>query len=151
MAESRSTEKQAMWPRNICMSERQSILIVDDDARVLLVLRAALEKLGDAYRIATAGDGRDALTKAKNQPFDLLISDVRMPDIDGIQLAHMIHDLNPETAIIWITAYGCENLNEERERLNVSGCLEKPLRINEIRRAVLAVMETDSSRKKTIE
>lgn len=137
--------------RNFCMPEHQHILIIDDDAKVLLIMRATLEKLGNTYRIATAGDGREALAKAKNQPFNLIISDVRMPGIDGIRLVEMIRALNTETAIIWITAYGCENLKAECERLNVSDCLEKPLRINEIRRAVLAALKVDSGLKKTIE
>jgi two-component system response regulator HydG len=133
------------------MPEHQHILIVDDDAKVLLIMRATMEKLGSTYRITTASDGREALAKAKNQPFDLIISDVRMAGIDGIQLVEMIRTLNSETAIIWITAYGCENLEAECERLNVSDCLEKPLRINQIRRAVLAALETDLGQKKTIE
>jgi CheY-like chemotaxis protein len=133
------------------MPEHQHILIVDDDPKVLLIMRAALEKLGDPYRITTADDGREALAKAEKLPFDLIISDVRMPGIDGIQLVERIRDLNTETAIVWITAYGCENLKAECERLNVSGCLEKPLRINEIRRAVLAVLDVESDLKKTME
>lgn len=130
------------------MPEHQHILIFDDDTKVLLIMRATLEKLGTAYKVATAEDGWEVFSKTKNQPFDLIISDVRMPGIDGIQLVEMIQALNTETAIIWITAYGCENLKAECERLSGSGCLEKPLRINEIRQAVLAVLDVDSGLKK---
>jgi CheY-like chemotaxis protein len=137
--------------RNISMAEHQHILIVDDDAKVMLIMRTALEKLGDAYKITTASDGREALAMTKNQSFDLIVSDVRMPGIDGIQLAHIVRDLNTETAIIWITAYGCEDLKAECERLNISGCLEKPLRINEIRRTVLAALEKQRHNQRSFE
>ncbi|HET9909095.1 MAG TPA: response regulator [Anaerolineales bacterium] len=118
------------------------ILVVDDDPKVLFMLRESLEKLGNGYGIATAADGQQALVKAQNQPFDLIISDVKMPGIDGIQLVEMIRSLNIETMLIWITALGCESLKAECERLSVSSCLQKPLRISEIRDAVQAALSS---------
>lgn len=129
------------------MTEDKRILIVDDDPSVLLILQATLERLGNRYTVEAAGDSREALKKVEDQPFDLVISDVRMPGIDGIKLVEMIRALNAETAIIWITAYGCQKLKDEHERLNVYSCLEKPLRIKEIRQAALQALNSNPNPK----
>lgn len=125
------------------MSRRKRILIVDDDPNVLLILRATMERMGDGYRIAVARDGTEAWEMFENKPFDLVVSDVRMPGIDGIELVEMIRASNTKTAVIWITAYGCHNLQTERKRLNVNFCLDKPLRIAEIRQVAQEAMEVD--------
>jgi DNA-binding NtrC family response regulator len=117
------------------MSEHR-ILVVDDDERVLFVLRRTLLAFQNGYEIVTALDGREALNKAKEVPFDLLITDLKMPGMDGITLTQAIRDLNSGTVVVWITAYGCAQVSDEATRLSVHECLEKPLRIDEIRRVV---------------
>ena len=117
------------------MSEHR-ILVVDDDERVLFVLRRALLAFQNGYEIVTALDGREALNRAKEVPFDLLITDLKMPGVDGITLTQAIRDLNSGTVVVWITAYGCAQVSDEATRLSVHECLEKPLRIDEIRRVV---------------
>jgi DNA-binding NtrC family response regulator len=117
------------------MSEHR-ILVVDDDERVLFVLRRALLAFRNGYEIVIAPDGREALNKAKEIPFDLVITDLKMPGVDGIALTQAIRDLNSGTVVVWITAYGCAQVSGEAARLSVYECLEKPLRIDEIRRVV---------------
>jgi DNA-binding NtrC family response regulator len=117
------------------MSEHR-ILVVDDDERVLFVLRRTLLAFQNGYEIVTATDGHKALNKAKEVPFDLLITDLKMPGMDGITLTQAIRDLNSGTVVVWITAYGCAQVSDEATRLSVHECLEKPLRIDEIRRVV---------------
>ena len=117
------------------MSEHR-ILVVDDDERVLFVLRRTLLAFQNGYEIVTAQDGREALNKAKESPFDLLITDLKMPGVDGVTLTQAIRDLNSDTVVVWITAYGCTRVSDEATRLSVHECLEKPLRIDEIRRVV---------------
>jgi two-component system response regulator PilR (NtrC family) len=117
------------------MSEHR-ILVVDDDERVLFVLRRVLLAFQNGYEIVTAPDGREALNKAKEVPFDLLITDLKMPGVDGITLTQAIRDLDSDTVVVWITAYGCAQVSDEATRLSVHECLEKPLRIDEIRRVV---------------
>jgi DNA-binding NtrC family response regulator len=117
------------------MSEHR-ILVVDDDERVLFVLRRTLLAFQNGYEIVTTLDGREALDRAKEVPFDLLITDLKMPGMDGITLTQAIRDLNSGTVVVWITAYGCAQVSDEATRLSVHECLEKPLRIDEIRRVV---------------
>jgi len=122
------------------MSEHR-ILVADDDERVLFVLRRALLAFQNGYEIVTAQDGHKALDRAKEIPFDLLITDLKMLKMDGIALTQAIRDLNSNTVVIWITAYGCAQVSDEATRLSVYECLEKPLRIGEIRRVVREALE----------
>lgn len=122
------------------MSEHKRILLVDDDPMVLLIMRATLENIEEGAELVTADTGREALTKFKDKAFDLVISDVRMPGIDGIELVEAIRKLDTKAAVIWITAFGCPGLKEDGKRLDVYRCLEKPMRIEEIRLAAREAM-----------
>jgi two-component system response regulator HydG len=131
------------------VTKHAQILIADDDPRVLLILRTTLERMKNGYRIVAARDGTEALQKVTAQPFDLVITDVRMPGIDGIELVQAIRASTLNTAVIWITAYGCHRLQAECDRLDVYRCLDKPLRIGEIRKAALGALETNMGPERT--
>jgi CheY-like chemotaxis protein len=131
------------------VTKNTRILIADDDPRVLLILRTTLERMKNGYSIVAAQDGAEALQKVAAQPFDLVITDVRMPGIDGIELVEAIRASRLNMAVIWVTAYGCHRLHEECDRLNVHRCLDKPLRIGEIRQAALEALETNMRPEKT--
>ena len=117
------------------------ILIADDEARVLFVLHESLKRLGKGYEITTAHSGREALALALERSFDLIISDLRMPGIGGVELARAVKASEPNTDFIWITAYGCHNVADECARLGILVCLDKPLEIREIRRTVREALE----------
>ena len=119
------------------MAELKRVLIVDDEESVLFVLNGALARVNDSYHIEShrAATGEEALAKARDTHFDLLITDIRLPGIDGVQLTEQIKGLQPEIGIVWITAYGCQKLRQEASRLGVHKCLDKPLEIAEIRQA----------------
>jgi two-component system response regulator HydG len=124
---------------------RRRILVVDDEAGVLFVMEDALGRLGDEYEIVTARNGRDALHEINARPFDLVITDVRMPDITGNELTAAIKTLSPHTAVIWMTAYGCHKMRAAARRLNVYACLDKPVEISEIWRIVLEALESSQT------
>ena len=117
------------------MVEPRRILIADDDPTVLLILRATLERMRGNCWIVTALDGAEALQQIAAQPFDLVITDIRMPRIDGVELVEELRLSGADTEVIWITAYGCNRLEDECARLQIYRCLDKPLRIGEIRQA----------------
>ena len=121
------------------MSKR--ILVVDDDERVLFVFHGALARLGSEYEIVTAQNGHEALEKAKEAPFDLLITDLRMPDMGGIALTEAIRALDSGVVVIWVTAYGCHKLKADAARLAVYGCMDKPVEISEIRETARRALE----------
>ncbi len=86
------------------MGSKQTILIVDDDPHILEVLEARLTSAG--YRVFTAPGAREALDTVKSYPIDLLISDVKMPGMGGMDLFTEVRSLHHELPVIFLTAYG---------------------------------------------
>jgi DNA-binding NtrC family response regulator len=125
------------------------ILIADDDPRVLLILRTALERMKKGYRIVAVQDGTEAMQKIEAQPFDLVITDMKMRGADGLELVEAIRTMDQSTAVIMITAHGCHRLQKACDRLSVYRCLDKPLRIGEIRRAALEALGIITGPEKT--
>lgn len=123
------------------MSTRRRILIVDDEDQVLFVWRSALQKLTNAVDVETAQNGDEALQKIEGAPFDLLITDLRMPGLSGQALTRMLRNLRPELLVIWITAFRSAEIDAEAERLGVVCCLDKPLTVAQIRQVVPQVLE----------
>jgi len=121
---------------------KRRILVVDDEARVLLILAEALKRLGNGYEIVTSASGADALEKARQKAFDLVITDLKMSNMGGQELTRNIKELSPDTAVIWITAYGCHNVSREFAALGVYCCLDKPLEIGVIRRAAVDALKS---------
>jgi DNA-binding NtrC family response regulator len=116
------------------MTSDKRILVVDDDETVLFVFHDTLKRLGEGYQIVTSPSGVEALEKFKEQPFDLVITDLSMPDLGGVELTEAIKNLDPSTVVVWITAYGCHNVYSEAVQLGVHLCRDKPLEVDEILR-----------------
>jgi DNA-binding NtrC family response regulator len=114
------------------MNSHKRILVVDDEPTVLFVLHDILMALGNEYEIVAADNGLEALDRATKKPFDLVITDLSMPGMGGIELTEEIKAQRPETPVIWITAYGSYNVYADAQRLNVYRCRDKPLEISEI-------------------
>lgn len=81
----------------------KSVLVVDDSTSILKMLKYLLE--GEGYRVATAETGREAMSKIKDSSFNLLLLDVKLPDIDGTDLLVEANALQPEAAKIVVTGY----------------------------------------------
>jgi DNA-binding NtrC family response regulator len=121
------------------MSEEHSpaaykrILIVDDEEQVVFVMRNSLKKLGPMYEIVTASSGQEALDKLREAPADLVITDLAMPGIHGLELTESVLAHAPQTKVIWVTAY--DQWQAEAERLGVYRYILKPLDLEQIRDA----------------
>jgi DNA-binding NtrC family response regulator len=125
------------------MTELKRVLVVDDEESVLFVLNGALAKIDDHYEIESyrASSGEEAMAKARVVPFDLLITDIRLPGIDGMELTEQIKSLQGDIKVVWITAYGCQKLLTDAQRLGVYRCLDKPLEIGQIRRVAIEALD----------
>ena len=115
------------------------ILIVDDEENVALTLQDGLERLPNC-EINIATNGEQALQLFEQQPFDLLITDYKMPGTDGITLAARVRQLYPRTIIIMITAYGDETLREQAARVSIQRVLDKPVGLAKIRCVALEAL-----------
>lgn len=106
------------------------VLIVDDDADVRLVLRRMLEQ--DGYEIAEARHGREALEAAERRLYDLLITDLIMPEQEGIETIQSFHQRYPQVKIIAISgAYGTDYLRIAK-LLGAHEVMQKPLRLESV-------------------
>lgn len=90
--------------KEIVLSNRQAVLIVDDELSVLEVLDARLTAYG--YRVYKANNGRDALKILNSRRIHMVVSDVKMPGMGGMELLSRIRDLRPELPVLFLTAYG---------------------------------------------
>lgn len=112
------------------------ILIVDDEESLLKVLSDSLEGLAGEYEVVTAANGLEALEHLEEHPFELVITDYRMDEMDGLELLEAIRSIRPETRVIMMTAYGSDELEEESRRLQAYRFLSKPLKLNTFRQVV---------------
>src|SRR4029077_12466907 len=81
-----------------------AVLVVDDEAAMRTALEASFRRNG--WNVATASGAGDALAKFRTTPCPLVVTDVRMPDGDGLQVMQGVREMAPETAVIFLTAYG---------------------------------------------
>ena len=106
------------------------ILIVDDDPAHLQMLRTVLKSMG--HEVESATDGENAIQMVKEKPFDLILMDVRMAHIGGIEALRQIKELNPAIPIIIMTAYSSVDTAVEAMKLGAYDYLTKPLNFEEL-------------------
>ena len=107
------------------MATEPHILLVDDDERLRLAASKVLAAEG--YRLAMAASGGESLDFLKRQSVALVISDLRLPDLDGIALLKRIRELRPEVEVLMITGHGSVGKAVEAMRLGAYDFIEKPL------------------------
>jgi DNA-binding NtrC family response regulator len=113
-------------------------LVVDDDAESCGVVAEALRAEG--YEVKTAQGGRTALTLGREQVFDVVVSDIRMPDLDGLLLLRGLREATPEVSVILMTAFGTVEAALEAIKDGAYDYVSKPLHLEEllltVRRAI---------------
>src|SRR5512136_952321 len=117
------------------------ILIVDDEKNIRLTLSQTLETLG--AEIDTAANGEEALTKLKGREFGLILLDIRMPGMDGMEVLRRVREMRPDIRIIMITAYGTVESAVEAMKLGAVDFLQKPFDPEEVRELVLRVADRE--------
>ncbi|HXK96126.1 MAG TPA: sigma-54 dependent transcriptional regulator, partial [bacterium] len=116
-----------------------SILIADDELNTREGLRKALAS--DYRKVDTAADGSEALAKLKRQDYDVLITDIRMPGLDGMQLLQKTRELSPPPGVILLTAYGTIEMAVEAMKLGAYNYLTKPVNLDELELLVNQILE----------
>lgn len=116
------------------------ILLAEDDEAMRGFLERALKRAG--YEVKAFGDGEQALACLEREPFTLLLTDIVMPRMDGIELARRAADLAPELKIMFITGFAAVVLNSEAETPKDAKVLSKPFHlkdlVNEVERLLAA-------------
>jgi len=109
----------------VALTKKLRILVVEDnqDSREQFV--DMLQNLCD--NITSAVDGEDGLQKFKENNFDLVISDINMPKMNGIEMVSAIREYDSKTAVIVVSAHNEENYLEEAQHLNINEYIYKPI------------------------
>lgn len=110
------------------------ILVIDDEGLVTTSLKQLLKKSG--YDVDVAGDGHAAIDKVMKNDFDLIISDIRMPEMNGVEVIQKIREClkekgKPQIPEILITGYASKENLDEAKRLKVADYIYKPFNIKE--------------------
>jgi CheY-like chemotaxis protein len=117
------------------------ILIVDDEPTLIFFLRRGLSEAGLSCEVECVGSGEEALAKLAFGKYQVLITDFKMPGINGLTLAAAARSLHPAIGIILMTAYGSREVEAEAEQIVVDGYLTKPFQMEELRNLVERVLQ----------
>jgi len=112
----------------------KSVLVVDDEQNSREGLSKILTKEG--YSVHTADNGKKALLEAENNRFDLIITDLRMPEMDGIEVLEKLRKKNKDIGVVIVTAYGEVNSYLKAMNLGAFEYLNKPIHLEELRRVI---------------
>src|SRR4051812_15402960 len=111
--------------------ESARILVVDDERSMREMLAILLKREG--HEVSVAENGRGAIELLNQRPFDLVVSDARMPDIDGLEVLRHARSINPSVIAIMVTAYGSPDLLRGVAQLGVNDYVEKPFNTEVLR------------------
>ena len=120
------------------MPER--ILVVDDELDMLMLLRMIIEDNTD-YEVETTNNPSEALKMVMENDYDLVISDLKMPGMDGLELFGEVREMDPDLPLIIITAYGSLETSDEAIKKGVADFITKPFRKDSILFTINRVLE----------
>lgn len=112
----------------------QKILVVDDQFGIRILLKELLEQ--DGYLIYQAANGPSALQVVQEHHPDLIILDMKIPGMDGLEILRQIREMDREVKVIMMTAYGELDLLREADQLGVVAHFTKPFDIEALRGAI---------------
>jgi two-component system response regulator PilR (NtrC family) len=117
-----------------------NILVVDDENSMREFLEIMLHKEG--YQVATAAGGGEAIDLLKKSDFDLVITDIRMKEIDGLEVLKRCKELHPHTIVIMISAYASTSTAVEAMKWGAYDYLPKPFKVREIKAVIRDALDT---------
>lgn len=107
------------------------ILLIDDEPIVGQRLRTGLEKMG--CKVEVAQDPKEALARIREKRFDIVITDIMMPDINGIQVLETVKESNPDTRVIIITGFATSELARDAMEKGAYDMIAKPFKPADLR------------------
>jgi two-component system response regulator PilR (NtrC family) len=116
-----------------------NILIVDDEQSYRQLLTLVFEN--DGHSVRTAMNGREALDAIQTEPADIIISDVKMPDMDGIELLRSVRESLPDLGVVLMTAFASVETAREAFKLGADDFIQKPFDVEELKLIVKKTLE----------
>jgi CheY-like chemotaxis protein len=135
------------------MSNRRQkrILLVDDESTLIFFLKQGLQESGIPCLVDEAASGEQALTKLTYNRYDLLVTDLKMPGINGFTLVEVARSLHPDIGIVLMTAFGTPEVQDEAHRLHVDGYLTKPFPTAQLQQLILNILAAQPTPEAEIE
>jgi len=112
---------------------KKKILVIEDDAEMRSLLKDFIEE-EEGYEADSVGDGSEAFRKLAKEHFDLILTDIRMPGLSGMDILPGLKKLQPRSLIIVITAFGSEEVYRRALERGADSYLEKPIHLDELRK-----------------
>ncbi len=126
------------------------ILVIDDEVDMLMLLRMIIED-NTNYEVETTNSPTEGIKLLKEEDFDLVITDLKMPGMDGMELFDEFREIKPEIPVIIITAYGSPETASEALQRGVTDFIAKPFRKDSILFTMKRVLELGEMRKENVE
>ncbi|MBI4541954.1 MAG: response regulator [Gemmatimonadetes bacterium] len=117
----------------------QRVMFVDDEEGVRVSWNRYLS--GRGFDVTTAEDGEQAITRLRDDPVDVVVSDLRMPGLDGLQLLAWLHESQPGTRFILFTGYGDEEVERKARELGAFEYLNKPISPETLSAVITAALQ----------
>jgi signal transduction histidine kinase len=133
-APSEKTAAPSTLERSAPSTTKERILVIDDEENIRATVEEFLSLNG--YRVDTAGSGREGLDLLGRNTYDLVVSDLRMPDVDGLAVIEWIHETQPELPVLVMTGHATVESTIRALRLGAYDYLLKPFRLDEIERTI---------------
>src|SRR6476659_8522134 len=124
------------------------ILIVDDEPSMREMLRIVLRR--DGYDVQLADSGRQAIDQLRQNNFDLLLSDIKMPDVSGVEVLRAAKDINRDVVAFMMTAYASTSTAVEAMRLGAVDYFTKPFSMDELRLKVRQHLESSRLKQENV-
>ncbi len=118
---------------------RPHVLLVEDEYSVARELEMVMQEEG--YEVDLADTGQGALAKFQAKDFDLMVADLRLPDIDGMEVIRRVREIRPETKVVIITGYPSVSSAVQAVKIGVSDYLRKPFTDDEFKTAVETALQ----------
>ncbi len=112
------------------------LLIAEDEDTLSFFLRRSLEDATPPFMVEIVDAGQKALKKVLTNKFDLMIVDLRLPDMDGVALIRAVRQFDPFMKVIVMTAYGSPETEQEVSKLGIQGYVTKPFIIEDMKRLI---------------
>lgn len=120
-------------------SDTSNILVVDDEGAIRYSVSKTLQRVG--YNVSEAANGEEALEMIQNEPYDVVLTDIKMPGLDGVELLKRIKETAPDAIVILMTGYASLGTAVEALRLGAHDYLIKPSSSQDIRQSVASGVE----------
>jgi len=123
----------------------RNVLIVDDNQEMLVTLKEGMAKHKDFFKVLISKDGLDAISKLKEHTISLIVTDVKMPRMDGISLMRHIVEKYPGTPLILISGHMTPELKEAVQQIGGVEYLRKPFRVEQLLKKIVTVLRRQTN------